>query len=78
MKYLTLNQMKKGIKARIIKFEGGYGLEKKLDALGVRKDKVITKISNSFIGGPVTIEIGNNTIAIGQGMATKIVVEVIE
>ena len=76
MKLLSLIQLKKGEKGSINKFEGGYRLVNKLNALGVRIGKQVTVISDSFIGGPVTVQIGNTTLSIGRGMAAKIVVEV--
>lgn len=76
MKQLTLNQLRQGERGKIISFDGGSSLVNKLNALGLRKDKEITKISGSFIGGPVTVQIDNAKIAIGQGMAAKIIVEV--
>ncbi|MFW6282172.1 MAG: FeoA family protein [bacterium] len=76
MARLTLNQLNKGENGEVINFNGGQGLVNKLNALGVRIGKEITKISNSFIGGPVTVQIDNAKIAIGYGMATKIIVEV--
>ncbi len=75
MKY-TLNQLKQGENGKIIGFEGGFGLKDKLDALGLREGTYITKISDAFIGGPVTIKINNTKLAIGNGMADKIIVEV--
>ncbi|MFW5979957.1 MAG: FeoA family protein [Halanaerobiales bacterium] len=73
---LTMNELTQGDKAKIINFIGGYGTIKKLNAMGVRTGKKVTLISKSFIGGPVTIQIDNSKISIGQGMASKIVVEV--
>ncbi len=76
MKLYKLNQVKQGIKCKVTRFEGGYGMISKLNALGIRQGKEIIKISDSFIGGPITIQVGSSRIAIGKNMATKILVEV--
>ena len=75
---LTLYQLNQNIMGKVIGFNGGYGLIRRLDNLGVRKGKKIIKRSDSFIGGPVTIQIDNIKIAIGCRMAEKIIVEVDE
>ena len=76
MNQITLNKLNKGEEGKVINFNGGRGVGNKLNALGIRKGKRITKISDSFIGGPVTVKIDNAKVAIGQGMAAKIIVEV--
>ncbi len=76
MKQLRLNKLPKGQPATVIKIDGGYGIISKLNALGIRKNNNIIKLSNSFIGGPVTVKVGNTKIAIGKGMCSKIIVEV--
>ncbi len=76
MNELTLYQLEQDREGRVVAFNGGYGLIRRLDNLGIRKGKKIIKRSNSFIGGPVTIQIDNAKVAIGCGMAEKIIVEV--
>ena len=76
---LPLDKLQKGKKGLIVDILGGYKLVKKLDALGIRKKKEVTKISNMVMNGPVTIKLNNtNNIAIGRGMAKKIIVKVNE
>lgn len=77
MSQATLHQLKQGERGRIISFIGGRGVVNKLNALGLREGKEITVISNSFLGGPVTVRVDNTKIAIGHGMAAKIIVEVL-
>ncbi|ADL11616.1 FeoA family protein [Acetohalobium arabaticum] len=75
MNYMTLHQLKQGASGKVIDFNGGCGLVNKLNSMGIREGKEITKISNSFIGGPVTVQLDNAKIAIGNGMAEKIIIE---
>ncbi len=77
MKQFTLLQLKKEEKARIVAFNGGKGLISKLNARNIRPGKQLTKISNNFAGGPVTVRIDNAKVAIGHRMAAKIIVEVL-
>jgi len=48
----------------------------RLNALGIRPGRRITKVSSMFMRGPVTVRMGQTQIAIGFGMANRILVEV--
>ena len=54
----------------------GHGFVDRLHSLGIRPGKRITKVSAMFMRGPVTIQVDRAQIAIGFGMAGRIVVEV--
>jgi len=73
---IPLDKLQLGKEGLIVDLLGGYKLIKKLDALGIRRGKKVTKISNMVMNGPVTIRInGANNIAIGRGMSKKIIVK---
>jgi len=74
-KLVTLRQMQLGQKGRVVQIQGGFRLANRLSNLGVRPGKRITKISSMIMRGPVTIQLGNTQLAVGFGMANKIVVE---
>jgi len=59
----------------VANIEGGHGLVNRLNALGIRPGKRITKVSSMLMRGPVTIQVGNTQVAIGFGMANKIIVK---
>ncbi|MFO7815436.1 MAG: FeoA family protein [Halanaerobiales bacterium] len=62
----------------VFSFRGGERLRKKLDSLGIRKGKQVKKVSDMVLRGPITIQIENSSrVAIGRGMAEKIMVKVI-
>ena len=77
-KLVTLRQMHPGQRGKIIEVQGGHGLTSRLNALGIRPGKIITKVSSMFMRGPVTIQLGSTQVAIGFGMANKIIVLVEE
>ncbi len=78
VKRVPLSQMESGQRGKVVLIQGGHGLVDRLMALGVRPGRVITKISSMFMRGPVTIQVGNTQIAIGFGMAKRIVVDLDE
>jgi Fe2+ transport system protein FeoA len=74
---VSLSSLKPGESGIVYDFKGGERLRKKLDSLGIRKGKNIKKISDMVLRGPITIQIDNSSrIAIGRGMAEKIMVKV--
>jgi len=77
-KKITLCQMKAGQSGIVVEILGGHGLVNRLNSLGIRPGKRITKVSSMFLRGPVAIDVGQTQLAIGFGMAGKILVEVEE
>lgn len=67
----ALAQLRTGETATIVSIEGGRGLRQKLLLRGLFEGKVIRVISNY---GPVTVEVERNVVAVGRGMANKIIV----
>ncbi|NSW92723.1 MAG: ferrous iron transport protein A [Firmicutes bacterium] len=62
----------------IVSIYGGIGMLRRLEALGIRVGGKITKKSALIGRGPVIIAVGNTEIAVGYGMASRILVEVDE
>ena len=78
MERVNLTKMKAGQKGVIAQIDGGTGLEKRLEVMGIRMDKTITKLSAFVMRGPVAIKAGRTVIAVGHGMASKIWIDLIE
>ncbi|MBN1388674.1 MAG: ferrous iron transport protein A [Bacteroidales bacterium] len=74
---IALTNMPVGKKGIIKDIDGGYGITHNLDVMGIHTGIEVTKVSKQWMRGPVTIRIGNNEIALGYGMATRIMVELI-
>ena len=73
---LTLAEMKTGQTGTMVGVLGGHGLVQRLDALGVRPGKRVTKINSTLFHGPITLKVDSTQVAVGFGMARKIIVEV--
>ena len=74
-KQVTLRQMGAGQSGTVAQIRGGHGMVNRLNALGIRAGKRVTKVSSTFMRGPVTIQVDRVQVAIGFGMANKIIVE---
>ena len=72
---LTLAEMRTGQTGTVVGVLGGHGLIRRLDALGIRPGKKVTKLSSTLFRGPVTLRVNNSRVAVGFGMARKIIVE---
>ena len=72
----NLVQMIPGQKGIVKDIKGGSGFIDRINRLGLREGKEITKLSSIFKKGPVTVCVDNLQIAIGYGKATRIIVEV--
>lgn len=73
---LTLLEVPAGKVAQIVGVKGGWGAQRNLAALGFIPGKKVRKISVQPIGGPVMVEVlGSGKVAIGRGMAAKILVK---
>ena len=74
-KRITLRQMQTGQSGVVVQIQGGHGLINRLSALGIRPGKRITKVGSMFMRGPVTIQLDSAQVAIGFGMANKVIVD---
>ena len=74
-KQTTVAQMEAGQRGKVIQVAGGHGLVRRLNAMGIRPGKQITKVSSMFMRGPVTIQVDSAQLALGFGMAKRILVE---
>ena len=75
MERIDLTQMRGGEEGIVVDIYGGHGLLRRLESLGVRVGVPVKKISAQFMRGPVTIRVGNTEVALGFGMARKVIVE---
>ena len=72
---IDLTQMRRGERGKVVDIQGGWGLLRKLEALGIKQGTEIVKVSSQLMRGPITIRVGNTQVAIGFGMARRIMVK---
>jgi ferrous iron transport protein A len=71
-----LTDLAKGEQGLIVALQGGMGMQVRLRRLGLAEGQVIRKVSALAWGGPVVVLVNRAQVAIGQGMARKILVSV--
>lgn len=72
---MTLAELESGREARVMAFNGGPNMIRRLENLGLLRGKTIKKISNNPFKGPVVVKINQVELAIGFKMASRITVE---
>ena len=74
-KSVTLARLQPGQSGTVVEILGGYRATDRLNALGIRPGKRITKVSSMLMRGPVTVQLGSAQVAIGFGMANKVIIK---
>ena len=74
-KQVSLARMQAGQSGVVVQLQGGHGMINRLNALGIRLGSRVTKVGSMFMRGPVTIQVDRVQVAIGFGMARRIIVE---
>lgn len=59
---------------RVVSFTGGHGMEQKLRQLGLMPGDCAVILRHAPFGGPILIRVNDREIAIGKGVAKKILV----
>ncbi|RLE70519.1 MAG: ferrous iron transport protein A [Thermoprotei archaeon] len=70
-----LSMMPTGSTGRVIAFRGGYGSMRRMMEMGITPGTIIRVINNSV--GPILIEVRGAVYALGRGMASKVLVELL-
>ena len=73
---VSLTDMDEKKTGTVVELLGGRGIQNRLRALGIRPGAKLTKISTTFMRGPVVVRVGNTQAALGFGMSHKVIVEV--
>ena len=55
--------------------QGGYGIMSALKSLGIISGRRVTRITPVPIRGPITVEMDKVQVAVGFGMASRILVK---
>lgn len=79
MSLTTLDSVPPGQKARVAEVRGGWGVRQKLSEMGILPNETVTITTVSPWRGPVLVRVdsSSNEVALGRGIAQKVVVEVV-
>lgn len=72
---MTLDQVYENRKAKVIDIKGGSGIRQRLSQMGIHPGDEITMLRYGALRGPTLIEIHGSQVALGRGIASRIIVE---
>lgn len=72
---MVLLDVKIGAWARILSLDGGAGLRDKLTQHGLYPGDCVRVVRTAPLGGPLLVDVHGREIALGRGIAQKILVE---
>jgi len=70
---MPLSWLRIGEKAELVDVRGGRGIKRRLASMGLNHGVVVQMVQNAM-PGPVVISISDTRLALGRGMAQKIIV----
>lgn len=72
---VSLTDIKSGSKVKVVRIKGGLRVRQRLSCLGIHPEDTMVLQSSGFMRGPVLVNIHGNQVALGRGIASKILVE---
>ena len=72
---ITLDSISENQKVKVVSIFGGWGIRQRLGCLGIHPGDMITVKKSAIMRGPILISVHGNQVAIGRGVARKVVVE---
>jgi len=72
----TAAELAPGEEGAIVSLSGGPGAQSRLRALGLAEGQRVRNVSRIAWGGPIILLVNRAQVAVGRGMARKIVVRV--
>jgi ferrous iron transport protein A len=71
----TLDQIYENRKAKVIDIQGGAGIRHRLSQMGIHPGDIVTMLRFGALRGPILIEVHGSQVALGRGIASKVMVE---
>ncbi len=75
-KHIPLTSAPKGKLVKLISIDGGHSITRRLVELGLTSGTIFKVVQDS--GGPLIINVRNSKIALGRGMAMKLLVDLVD
>ena len=72
---MSIIDLKNGQQGKIVAIQGGPGVSRKLGNMGIRVGSQVCNLSGHFMKGPVVVQSGRTQVAMGPGLAGKIMIE---
>jgi len=74
-KLCALADLAEGEKGVVVKAIGGFGLVRRLAEMGLTPGTEVKLVKKGSFGGPVEVEVRGVALALGRGVASKVLVK---
>jgi ferrous iron transport protein A len=74
----TLDKVYENRRSQVIDIQGGQRIRQRLGQMGIHPGDIITILRYGALRGPILIEIHGSQVALGRGIASKVIVEEME
>jgi ferrous iron transport protein A len=74
----TLDKVYENRKSQVIDIQGGQRIRQRLGQMGIHPGDIITILRYGALRGPILIEIHGSQVALGRGIASRVIVEEME
>jgi len=78
MSEIHLTDLRTGEDGVITAMRGGRSMQQRLHKLGLVEGQTVRKLSSLALGGPVVVLVNRAQVAIGRGMASRIMVRKVD
>jgi len=72
---ITLDSIGENQKVKVVSISGGRGIRQRLGCLGIHPGDIIIVKRSGIMRGPILISVHGNQVALGRGVARRVVVE---
>ena len=73
-----LDRMEENQQVKVMEIQGGWGVRRRLGQLGIHPGDVLTVVRYGAFQGPILIQVHGSQVALGRGIASRILVKELE
>jgi ferrous iron transport protein A len=70
-----LDRVEENQQVKVLEIQGGWGVRRRLGQLGIHPGDVITVVRYGAFQGPILIQVHGSQVALGRGIASRILVK---
>lgn len=70
-----LDRIEENRQVRVVDIQGGWGIRRRLGQMGIHPGDVITLVRYGAFQGPILIHVHGSQVALGRGIASRILVK---
>lgn len=69
-----MDRVKNTTQVRVVEINGGWGVRHRLNRMGIHPGDIVLVKRSGIMGGPIVIQVHGMDVALGRGLAGKVIV----